>query len=206
MMNKNNKTERLFSYIGEIDDKLLEEAISYKRVQRNGFNFGMLAACLALIFVIAVALPTLRRFEELGGNQISGEKEELSPEKPYVALDALFVDSYGGAYERLDSLDELSYVGDASLVWQFGDSGEIYSKKLTQSELENITKHLGDGEEVGDSSPQISCRVWILDGNGRVVSPYLKESKGNEGCEIFDYEPEIIPNDELVSCISDVLN
>ena len=51
----------------------------------------------------------------------------------------------------------------------------------------------------------VAVSVWVLDGKGNVSTPYLKTSRGNIGCEIFDYEAEIIPDERLVDCISDIL-
>ena len=203
MMNKNDKTELLFSRIGEIDDQLLNEAITYKRSRRKIYNFGMLAACLTLILAVAVIFPMLNR---IGG--VSGDKNSdavIDPMNKYVSLDAVFVDSYGGSYKKLDSFESLSYVGKASLVWQYSDSGEIYSRSLSASELEKLTEKMGRGEQVGERSPKLECIVWVLDGEGNVISPYLKDGAGNVGCEVFDYEVEIIPDDSFVECVSDIL-
>ena len=205
MMNKKDKTEILFSHIGEIDDQLLNEAMTYRREKRSGYNFGMLAACLALIFVIAVAMPILRRFEDIGGNKDSEGNAADVPES-YASLDELLADNYGGDFKKLESFDSLEYLDEASLVWQYKESGEVYVRYLSEDELETISEHLGDGEEVGNASPEFTCRVWILNGEGKVVSPYLKESAGNESFEVFDYEAEIIPDEDFVNCISDILN
>ena len=204
MMNKKDKTEFLFSRIGEIDDSLIDEALTYKREHRKNYNFGMLAACLALVFVIAVAMPILRRFEELGDNKNSDVATDVP--KTYDSLDELLSDSYGGNFKKLDSFESLSYVGSASIVWMYKDSGEVYVKQLSADELETIGEHLGEGEEVGERSPEFNCLVWILNGEGKVVSPYLKENAGNEGFEVFDYEAEIIPDEDLINCISDILH
>ena len=204
MMNKKDKAELLFSGMGEIDDQLLHEAINYKRSRRSAYNFGMLAACLVLILAIAVIFPMINRVGNASGDENYDGEAEMIPE--YISLDALFVDSYGGGYKMLDSFESISYVGKASLVWQYSDSGEIYSKPLSDSELAKLTEKMGRGEQVGERSPKLECMVWILDGNGNVISPYLKDGAGNVGCEVFDYDVEIIPDDSFVECVSDILH
>jgi hypothetical protein len=203
-MNKNDKTNMLFSGIGEIDDGLLEEAMNYKSSRRKSFNFGMLAACLALILVISVTFPMLNRTKDAVGNS-DPEKIEGVPET-YTSLDSLLMDSYGGSYQKLNSFDSLSYTDSASLIWQYVDSGEIYVKRLSSSELEEVTESIGRGAQVGEESPEIGCKMWVLDGEGNVISPYLKGGAGNVDCTVFDYEVEIIPDESFVECISDILH
>lgn len=198
-MNKDQKTDFLFSSIGEIDDALIEEAMTYKRVRKKSFNFAALAACLALVTVIAIAAPLINRLGNLGGSQ-APEEQAAS------ALDVLFLECKGGEYKKYESFDELSYVGTATLVWHYKDSGEIYAVKLTDLQLKYLQSKLGKGESVGEESPRLECLVWILDGKGNVVTPYLKNDSGNVGCAVFDFEAEIIPNEEFVKCISDIMN
>ena len=204
MMNKKDKTELLFSGIGEIDDNLLNEAVTYKSNRRKNYNFGMLAACFALIFVVAIAFPLLDRAKNMSDHMELDTEADAS--EVYYSLDNLLADSHGGKYQKLDSFDTLSYFGDAGLVWQNVDSGDIYFTSLTAYQLEEVTENLGRGEHVGEESPEISCKIWILDGEGNVMSPYLKSGSGNLDCAIFDYEVEIIPDDSFVECVSDILH
>lgn len=203
-MNKNDKMNMLFSQIGEIDDSLLDEAINYKAAHRKSFNFGMLAACLALVFAIAVTFPMFNRMKNAVGNKDAEVAEDIA--ESYHSLDSLLMDSYGGKYQKLNSFESLSYTDSASLVWQYLDSGEIYVKKLNGSQLEEVTENIGKGDQVGEDSPEISCKMWVLDGEGNVISPYLKGGAGNIDCTVFDYEVEIIPDESFVECISDILH
>lgn len=235
MMDKKEKAERLLDSIGNIDDSLLDEAIGYKSARRFNFHqFGLMAACIALVFVIAVTMPMLRNMSDLGNlGGDSGESNGGVVERPegteensggvvenpndnqqgdsQVGNDAL------GAYmlsvrESLDgytvypSVESLTYTGKTSLVWQYADGDEIYVASLSSSQIDELKGAMGSGEEVGETSPELSCYVWIVDGQGTVVSPYLKDSAGNEGCFIFDYEAEIIPDEEFVECVSEILN
>ncbi|MBQ4090943.1 MAG: hypothetical protein IJC64_01360 [Clostridia bacterium] len=197
MKNKDRKIEELLSAIGEIDDDLLHEAQTYRVARRISFNVKALAACLAIAFVLAIALPLIRSLEGLN---------ESVPSESAVALDQVMLDLRGGSYHTYSSFDELSYVGKAQLVWQYSDSDEVCALPLTNQQLSRIERAMGKGEATGQSSPELYCKIWVLDGKGNVASPYLKKGAGNVGCEVFDYDAEIIPDESMVECISDIIS
>lgn len=220
MMDKKDKAERLLDSIGNIDDSLIDEAIGYKAARRvNLYRFGLMAACIALVFVIAVASPLLRKLAEVGNGGAQGgennngvventDKNEVNEDE--VGNDRLGTymlsirDSLEG-YDVYPSAENLSYVGQTSLVWRYADSDEVYVATLSSKQLGELMDAMGSGKEVGESSPELDCYVWIVDGQGAVVSPYLKDNAGNAGCEVFDYEAEIIPDDDFVDCVSEIL-
>ena len=214
-MNKNEKSQYLLSMIGEIDDSILNEAVSYKRKRKKIFLAPVIAACLSVVMVIMMALPmavilTLDGLlpGEMQSPSLEGESDENLNDAttPYGNLDLLLNEQKNeDKYQRLDSEELLSYVGSASLVWQYEEGGEIYVAELTATELASVQDCMGSGTQVGKDSPTLSVNVWLLDGKGNVSTPYLKSSRGNVGCEIFDYEAEIIPDEALVDCISDIL-
>ena len=146
-------------------------------------------------------------------SEAAGEKEteedtvsELEPpaDEGLITLDSLFKNSDEVGYTKVDSAEKLSY-NEASIIWQDPESGELFVETLSTAELESIKRNLGKGSQVGESSPKITYRVWIVDENRSVISPYLESGVGNEGFAIFDYEAEIIPDEELIECISDIL-
>lgn len=55
-MKKNQKTEKLFSAVGDIDDIFLAEAASYKRKRKKYFIIPLIAACLAFAIMATSAL------------------------------------------------------------------------------------------------------------------------------------------------------
>ncbi len=204
MNDENKKAQQLLNAIGEIDDQLIFEAQTYRvplardRVRRlPHIKYGALAACLVILIVIAIALPLIGRFNGLNSTQ---------PDPDTVALDSYMMELKGGNYRKYSSFEELSYVGNAEIVWQYEEGGEIYSKPLTSYQLSRIENGMGRGEAVEGESPELNCRVWILDGLGNVKTPYLKDSAGNTSCRVFDYEAEIIPDESVVKCISDIMN
>ena len=202
------KTKYLFRAIGEIDDRLVQEAAFY-RPHRSAFSCVMLvAACLSLSLVLSAGafLLTNRR-----GNEQEDDVGKVPPtsESPStVALDTLLLNQRDTAsYTTVSSAEELDlFSGEVRVVWQYADSEEVcVSRALTVRESANLAAHFGSGANVGDASPALSCKVWIALGDGTVVSPYLKASAGNLGTELFDYNAEILPTQGFISCISEIL-
>lgn len=214
MMNKEQKTEYLFSAIGEIDDRFLEEAVSYRRpVRRKKYWIGVLAACLAVVLALssmlslAVAAPVGIFLFAVWNSSTPSEPQspENYPEEHYASLDELMEAQKSDSLVYL-SADELSYFDGASIIWQYEDEDEYCVAPITDYELAKIKARMGSGRDVGASSPENACRVWICDGKGNVRSPYLKNGAGNQDVEVFDYEAEIVPDGDFVECISDILN
>ncbi len=142
-----------------------------------------------------------------GNNSADRNQSDKENEAVKESLESLlerFSDS--GDCAKVESFSELSYVGEPSLVWQSGDEGEIFVKPLSSAQLESVERYMGSGDQVGQRSPKQSVKVWILDGEGNVNTPYLKNGAGNTDVVIFDYEAEIVPSEDLVDCISDILN
>ena len=218
-MNKNEKSQYLLSMVGEIDDSILNEAASYRRRRKKSFLIPVLAACLSVVMVLMMALPlaVILTVDNLLPGEVNSPNPGVEGDEnlendldgvisPYGKLDLLLNEQKNEEkYQKLASVEELSYVGNASLVWQYEEGGELYVVELSAVQLASVQSRMGSGTQVGKDSPTLSVSVWVLDGQGNVSTPYLKASRGNLGCEIFDYEAEIIPGDELVDCISDIL-
>ena len=80
------------------------------------------------------------------------------------------------------------------------------SRTLTEDEVQRLTYYMQNGKRLDDSTVLPQCRVWIVYGDGSVVSPYLQISNGNDGAgEMFDYNAEVIPNADFTFCLSDIL-
>lgn len=199
------KTKYLFRAIGEIDDRLVQEAALY-RPQRSAFSRVMLiAACLSFSLVLSVGAFLLT-------NRRDSAKDESTPptsETPAVAdLDSLLLDRRDStSYTTVSVADEIDlFCGEVRVVWQYADSDTLcVSRALSDRESATLTAHLGSGTSVGESSPALACKVWIALGDGTVVSPYLRSSAGNTDTALFDYNAEILPTQGFISCISEIL-
>ena len=205
MKNRKEKAEYLFDSIGEIDDALLADALSYKPVRRKKYNFGLIAACFALVIAVALVFPLLQNGFAVNESE-KVDEGMLDVNESYSSLEALMLDvKENGRYMSYSSADDISYANGACIVWKYDDSDEFYVKYVSNYQFDRLSSRMGKGEQVGESSPELSCQVWIVDNAGVVRSPYLKDTSGNEGLTVFDYEAEIVPCDDLINCISEML-
>ena len=201
MRNRRNKAEYLLREIGEIDDRLVAEALSHRGARRKTTRAILLAACLSLVFVLTVILPFYR---VMSGILQNATPDDESPQE-ILTLDGV-LEQADGYLTELESLESLSYTDGPRLVWQNVESGEIFVCELTAYQLSRLQREMGRGQQVGEQSPDNTCLIWVLDGEGGVRTPYLKQTPGNEGCTVFEYDPEILPTQNLITCISDILS
>ena len=205
---KQRKAELLFDAIGRLDDRLLQDALTWRPRNLLAITRALLiAATLSLSVVVMVSgiLLALRRDNGPNADSPPNNSEQTTPT---VSLDStLLAHRDNASYDTVRSEDLSFYDGKARIVWQYADSDQLcVSRELTRQELATLKAVLGKGERVGTDSPTLRCSVWILCGNGEVLSPYLESSTGNVGQgELFDYEAELIPSDTLTSCISGIL-
>lgn len=201
---KRIKAEILLEGIGEIDDALLNEAMSYRPKRRMTSKLLILAATLAVVLTMTVGGALISRLVNGDSNGTIPDREE-----EVYSLDSVLTSIENKeSFDYVSDADSLPYLdGEAHIVWQYsGKDGYYVSDALTYSELESLKREIGRGDQVGDDSPELECMVWVLLGDGRVVSPYLKISAGNISNGIFDYEAEIAPDESLVIRISNILS
>lgn len=203
---KKQKAVFLLEEIGGVDDRFLSEALTYRRKRAVPIRFLSLAACLVAALVISIPL-LLQAFQTLQGIDPS---QGTQPEADSIAsLDALLEQTVqGGAYVPLSSYEEVEYFSAPYLAWQEEGSDAVYlSRALTQSEVERILSLIGKGTPVGASAPESIFRVYLVMGDGMVLTPYLPSTDGNlYSSTLFDYQAELLPSRELVCCISDILD
>ena len=212
------KAEYLFSEMGGIDERMLQEAMTYRNRASIAPKLILIAACLALVSALCLGsvvvasraikgiLPLIDRVQsELpDASRPSGDATGTPG-----TLDEMLVLSRDTARYTTVDMESLDfYDGAARIIWQYGDEDKVcVSRALTAYELSNLRREVQKGESVGESSPALTCRVWISLGDGTVVSPYLKLTDGNVGvAELFDYDAELIPTEAFNSQISDILN
>lgn len=199
------KTEYLFDEIGGVSDILITEAALYRTTKKSRHHTWIkvlsVAACLLLCFTLT-AHTLISLFEK------SFTNDETSSTVLPNSLDGLLCDGEEIRYTTLSSVGELDLLGNAAyVVWQEEGSELLcVSRELTALEVQNLKARINTGNAVTASTPTPACRVWIVCGDGTVVSPYLKQSDGNVGVgALFDYEPELIPSSSFTSYVSDIL-
>lgn len=202
---KEQNTEYLFRAIGEVDDRLLQQALQYRKKRIPLWSVLPIAAALVLSVSLIGASVLLALQKKDNREPASSQPEQQYP----CTLEQILLDCRGRFdYAVPDNEESIPFFDDNSyIVWQYTDSSALYiSRALTQAETETLADYCGTGQRLGEASTPLSCRIWIVGENGIVRSPYLEQSAGNTAVgQLFDYEAELIPSDTLTSCISDIL-
>ncbi|MBQ9805516.1 MAG: hypothetical protein IJW49_03295 [Clostridia bacterium] len=209
MNDRMQKSEYLFREIGNIHDRWVVEALTYQRKRSPVPRVLMIAASVALSasLLVATLLVGMKQLLPLGDhtNTIGGDQSNDA-----ISLDDLLLEcktDQRANYTVLSSPAQLDYFSsDVRVAWQYADSSAVYvSRSLTETETQRLENSIKNSTNA-TSAEQPACKIWILYGDGRVISPYLHPSIGNTGeSELFDYNIEIIPDADFSSCLSEIL-
>lgn len=215
---KLRSAERLFDAFGMIDDRIVFEAQeAYTTPSRKSSSVSLrkytVSATIAMVLVISM----------IGGFVISNisnstSKDDLDESHNVGTTDKgsgndmdmmLLAAAQVGVIETTP-LEQIDFFdGEVSLIWSYEGDSDYYKLVFDGSDAEKtIKKQMATPKkEISTtSSDALACKVWISYGNGEVVSPYLKESSGNIGYSIlFDYSPEVIPNEEFTKLVNDTV-
>ena len=203
--NRMKKAAFLLDEIGYVSDVYLEETLTYQKRKFYTRPWVAAVACILAVVLVGGGLLNSPLFDNIF-------QEVNKTDAPEVSAPATLDSFLSTNRETLNcsaiSADEVNYFGSTYLILQYeGDQTLYQSRNLTAREVENINKLMGKGDSVGANSPELLCRVWLVCEDGTVLSPYLKNTDGNKGhATLFDYEAEIFPSSDLISCISDILN
>ncbi len=216
---KINAAQRLFDAIGEIDDSIVKEAENvYYRPKRSlpNIRFTRLAATAAVVLALCTGI--------IGGFIIGGNRPDIKEDmsnssdgdiatdlaKNNLLKDVLFnaVENHAAEVISLDAID--FFDGEISIIWKYEGQSEYYRLEFNQNTKDSVIKNKLSAstkqidEQTADS---LGLSVWISYGDGEVVSPYLKSSNGNVGyAELFDYSPEVVPNDDFAELVKSVIS
>lgn len=205
MNNKRRKAAFLLDEVGNVSDIYLQEALSYKKEKFYARPWVAAVACILAVVLVGGGLLNSPLMDNIFGAFDKAENPEM--EAP-ATLDSFLSANRGALNCTAVSENELDYFGSTYLVLQYENDEMLYrSRNLTSREADRILGMVGQGASVGEASPALLCRVWLVCEDGTVLSPYLKNTDGNRGhAVLFDYEAEILPSSSLISCISDILN
>ncbi len=203
MKNKRNLAERLFDNIGGINDRYIAEAQSYRgayrRSVRNRAAVIAIAAVLAVVLLFG-ALPLAVSIIMSGNASTPGVDDGMGENVSYSSLSDLLV-SHSTGMTPLSATPDLSD-GTARLVWSV--DGRLYSVDLTKTELSELTSDMLRSR--GGQPTSHTTQVWLCFGDGRVVSPELRNSSGNIGYgTLFSYSAEIEPSPAVINCIRNII-
>ena len=199
------KAAFLLDEVGHVSDVYLQEALSYKKKRFYTRPWVAAVACILAVVLVGGGLLNSPLFENIFQEVNKTDAPETSTP---ATLDSFLSENRDTLNCTAISVDEVTYFGSTYLILQYEGDGTLYrSRNLTAREVERINNLLGKGDSVGANSPELLCRVWLVCEDGTVLSPYLKNTDGNKGhATLFDYEAEIFPSSDLISCISDILN
>ena len=206
---RKEKINRLFDAIGELDDYTIQQAMDYRPAKRHRqdlfLRLGAIAACILLIVGIASWMEKLLKAPSFKPE----ENYPTADEVPH-SLDVLFSSKIeSGSCIPLSATQARERMGNVFyyLMWEDAQTGQLYSSEpLTEYQARQLQAHMGKGVAVGPDEPSPFYRVWLVCGDGSVFTPYLKSSNGNVGyMTLFDYDAELYPSKEFISCVSQIL-
>ena len=217
-MNRKEKAAFLMDEIGNIDDKYLEQALSYSEARiktdnvRRGFRLPLAAAVavavagVTLVFAVMLGLLLVRLQDFTPDTSIpDGSVSGTVPAEKADRLSGVLISA---AVRTTDKVGTEDFFGEPCLVWQTEEGGRYSVLRLSESQTKTLKALMADSERdpvrVGpDGTETVKCSVWLLSGDGTAVTPYLPSSEGNTGCaSLFSYDPEIIPDPALADYVS----
>ncbi len=203
--------ERLFDSMGMIDDALIAEAENYsskRNAVHNAFVLRRFVAVAAAVVLLSVGTVGSYLVSKSANND-SDVKDGLVDEQVGSTgrlMGTLQTASSGGLALRV-SPDALNFFdGRTMLIWQYEGESDCYVVECDSPQKLKNEMSKG-GEQISrEDSESIDYKVWVSYGNGEIVTPHLKESSGNVGyAELFDYSPEIIPNEEFEKVVNEAV-
>lgn len=214
---KTRNAELLFEAIGDIDDRLIQEA-QVPFVKTAPSKRCNLKAIIALAATLSIVIGMLGAFavSRFIGNVIDSALNDKADEGESSqifesSLSQTLIDASDMPSVSKCEADEIDFFdGNTSIIWKASDENEYCVFTLTStSDVTRLKTELSKVKE--DISPENAensqCEVWVTFGNGTVVSPYLKNSAGNVGyAELFEYSPEVEPDAAFAEFVNDLIS
>lgn len=188
MSNKKEYAEKLYDAIGLIRDDFIadSECHTVKKAYFPKKLLTALAACFALVLCLSIFVNIFR-----------DDAVEETPSDGGVSLYTVLDEA------KIDAKTDIELFGKEKLVWY--KDGEYREKNLTSAQYKQLTSYMEKGFEKTEKKEDETYLVWICDGEGNVVSPYLETSDGNVYVELFSYRAEVIPSEEFIKYVQKLL-
>ena len=209
--NKLQKAEYLLCELSGVEDRYLAQALAFRKPQRANLfrRTALLAACLTLSFVLCISVLLLndRKDESMNGD-LAQNSSEIGEQSFVWKLDTVLQDSEGMSATQIDAETFDFFSGESRVVWQYeGDAHFYMSRALTKKEvtaLRNVAKE--NTQKPSSFAKEPNVRVWVVEADGTVWTPYLQYTDGNlAAAAFFDYHAEIVPSDDWISWVSDLI-
>lgn len=180
--------------------------------QKRRFS-TMVAACMAIaVIAVAARLPVFLRSSHLGTDTLAPTPQDTVSSSDVnqapSTLESLLLSVDTAKQEITDGTLPL-HRDNAQLIWQY--EGELeYNAYTIRSDavLTRLIRELDTPslELSAEDSDDITVKVWIAFPDGRVVSPYLKHTRGNTSLgALFDYSAEVEPSKKLTQTLYELL-
>ena len=196
MNEKMKKAEYLFSELSGIDERFVKESLEV-RGKRSGFAKKALVVLVAAAFLMTMLFNVF-----VIGSIISEIRLDKSPETVITSFEEVLSNSENSArvmsYSASGDID--LFDGAIKLIWNDGDSYKVIrlSGESERRQLDSAMSRSFANAKAVEGEADLGMLVWVSYGDGRVVTPYLKNNAGNVGYgELFEYDPEIVPTDDM---------
>lgn len=210
---KLNKAAFLFCELSGVEDRYLAEALApvEKRTVKRFIphRWMLAAACLTLCLVVGLTLLPRKNGDAPNSDILQTQAPVQSPEQssPWK-LDTLLADTGRISATRVEKDAFDFFTGECRVVWQYEGEAHFYmSRPLSEQECEALHKKASaSAPKLSSDGEEPNIRIWIVEADGSVWTPYLRYASGNfSAADFFDYHAEVIPSDDLVSCVSDLI-
>lgn len=208
MQESNSRQEKaalLFDAMGGVSDVFLTEAAAWmsggagktapaaKPRRRMGWVIGVAAALIAV---------TVLRFAFRPGYGNQPEGDQLNLTFSSCVQDAL----NGGTFSPISGEHVDYFEGGARFIVKDTATGRLYeSRALTREEISAVEEELrhASADNLPSDGNAERYRLWILCGDGIVVTPCLAATPGNEGmATLFDYNSERVPGERFLRLLA----
>lgn len=213
------KSEVLYEAIGEIDDRYIAEAGRPFRKRNSTLAFTRMALAAAL--VLAVVLSSIAFFasvrslllpknsgnsygidDAVGGTTRTDRTGDLQSDSPPTGES--FPDAKLIGYVPEEDID--FFGSDALVIIRRDGEDDLTVIKVSADTLKKLENSVGD-KAVDNTQSEIGVSVWLCDGQGSVISPYLRSSPGNIGYgSLFEYSPEISPSEQFTHYLNGIIS
>ncbi len=194
-MTDKEKAVLLFEEIGGIDEEILKECSEFYPVIRQRKKKRRIVAFAAAAAILTVFVACFSFAFEIQ-RSLSGVLD-----KPKNSASA-------GSKQYLEETEVRAFLFSGSpgiLYREEGVPGYVFVY-LSPAQFRQISSCMEQPEELPEEEEK-DCKVWVSNGKGQVMSPYLEKTLGNLSYgALFDYEEEVLPNGELQSLLREYLS